>query len=269
MTAGLYERLARSYSEARQADPRIAELVDAALGDARSVVNVGAGTGSYEPMDRLVVAVEPAAAMRAQRPPGAAPCLAASAEELPFDDAGVDAALAVYTDFHWHDRARGIAEMVRISRRRVVVLTVDAASAARYWLIRDYFPRGLELFAPLRELIAMLPGPTRITAVPIPHDCRDGFVQAFWRCPEALLDPDLRASMALFARIPANEVEVGIERLRADLAGGRWERRNRRLLELDAADLGHRLVIWARPSARRRPALPARPIQRGQRRRIR
>jgi hypothetical protein len=247
VTAALYERLGRTYQQARRADPRIAALLAAAIGDAPSVLNVGAGTGSYEPTDRRVVAVEPAAMMRARRPSSAAPCIDASAEALPFDDASVDVAMGIYTDFHWSDRARGIAEMMRVARRSVVLLTVDSAQADSYWLIRDYFPAGRDLFAPLSELLAMLPGATA-QPVLIPEDCQDGFVQAFWKRPYALLDPEVRASMALFGRMPSDEVERRIKRLRADLEDGTWNGRNRELLGACTADLAHRLVVWTRPS---------------------
>lgn len=246
MSAELYERLGTSYRRARRADPRLAALIADAIGDARTVVNVGAGTGSYEPADRYVVAVEPAAAMRAQRSPGAAPCIAASAETLPFDDASVDVTLGIYTDFHWSDRARGVAEMRRVARRSVVLLTVDSEHADSYWLIRDYFPEGRNLFAPLAELLAMLPG-AAVRPVMIPEDCQDGFVHAFWKRPDALLDPDVRASMALFGRTPADCLRTRIDRLRTDLANGTWHRRNESLLDTPVADLGHRLVVWTRP----------------------
>ena len=247
MTAALYERLGQNYPQARRADPRIAELLAAAIGDARSVVNVGAGTGSYEPTNCQVIAVEPAAAMRARRPVSAAPCIDARAEALPFDDACVDVAMGVYTDFHWSDRARGIAEMKRVARRSVVLLTVDSAHADSYWLIRDYFPEGRELFAPLSDLRAMLPG-AAVRPVLVPEDCQDGFVQAFWKRPNALLDPQVRASMALFARMDSDEVERRIQRLHADLEDGTWQDRNRALLGGSSADLAHRLVVWTRPS---------------------
>jgi SAM-dependent methyltransferase len=196
----LYDRIGLGYVRERRADPRIAALIAGALGDAESVVNVGAGAGSYEPSDRLVLAVEPAAAMRAQRPPTSAPCLDASAEALPLPDAAVDVAMAVYTDFHWHDRRRGIAEMMRVSRRGVVLLTVDREGAERYWLTRDYLPGANALFDPLARVTELLPGRCEITPVPIPSDCRDGFVQAYWRRPHLLLDPEVRGTMALFAR---------------------------------------------------------------------
>jgi hypothetical protein len=245
VTVGLYERLGQTYRQARRPDPRIAAIVTGAIGDAGSVVNVGAGTGSYEPTDRYVVAVEPAHAMRSRRPAGAAPCVAASAEALPFDDASIDVALGIYTDFHWSDRARGIAEMQRVARRSVVLLTVDSVQADSYWLIRDYFPDGRNLFAPLADLLTMLPG-ADVRPVMIPDDCQDGFVQAFWKRPHALLDPEVRASMALFGRVHGDEVDMRIQQLRSDLEDGTWEARNRSLLEASALDLAHRIVVWKR-----------------------
>jgi SAM-dependent methyltransferase len=246
VTIRLYERLGQTYRETRRPDPRIAEIIIAAIGDACSVVNVGAGTGSYEPMDRYVVAVEPAQAMRSRRPSGAAPCVAAGAEALPFDDASIDVALGVYTDFHWSDRARGIAEMKRVARRSVVLLTVDSAQADSYWLIRDYFPEGRHLFAPLADLLTMLPG-AAARPVLIPEDCQDGFVQAFWKRPHALLDSEVRSSMALFGRMDCDEVDTRIEQLRTHLKDGTWEARNRSLLRASSLDLAHRIVVWTRP----------------------
>ena len=247
----LYERIGRGYAQARRADPRIAHVVHAALGDATSVVNVGAGTGSYEPADREVIAVEPSPRMRAQRPTGAARCLDALAEDLPLDDASVDVAMALYSDFHWRDRARGIAELVRVSRRGVVILTVDRDAAEGYWLTRDYLPEANDLFAPLADVTRLLPGRApEVTRVLIPADCRDGFVHAFWKRPEALLDPDVHATMAVFTRAPSATVATAQARLGADLASGAWRRRNHELAELEALDLGHRLVVWRPEPAR-------------------
>jgi SAM-dependent methyltransferase len=244
MTSGLYDRIGRGYAHARRADPRIAQAIERALGDARDVLNIGAGTGSYEPGGRRVVAVEPAAEMRAQRPAGSAPCVAAAAEQLPLPDASVDASMAIYTDFHWRDRRRGIAEMVRVSRDRVVLLTVDRLAAERYWLTRDYLPDANEMFAPLTRVTELLPTPPQITPVLIPHDCQDGFVHAFWKRPHALLDPHARTTMALFARLPPDTVRAALARLRADLESGAWEQRNEELADLEALDLGHRLIVW-------------------------
>ncbi len=246
MGSGLYDRIGRGYGQVRRADPRIAVALNAALGTARSVVNVGAGTGSYEPADRRVLAVEPAAGMRAQRPAGSAPCVAGAAESLPLPDASVDVAMAVYTDFHWGDRGRGIAEMLRVSRRAVVLLTVDRHAADRYWLTRDYLPEANDLFAPLSTVTDLLPTSPQITPVPIPHDCQDGFVHAFWKRPHELLDPELTTTMAVFARLGPGSAQAGLERLHADLDSGAWERRNAGLAALESLDLGHRLIVWRR-----------------------
>jgi SAM-dependent methyltransferase len=244
MASSLYDRIGRGYAHARRADPRIADAIEQALGDAHDVLNVGAGTGSYEPAARRVLAVEPAAEMRAQRPPESAQCIAAAAEQLPLPDASVDAAMAIYTDFHWRDRREGVAEMLRVSRDRVVLLTVDRRAAERYWLTRDYFPAANEMFAPLASITELFPASPQITPIPIPHDCRDGFVHAFWKRPHALLDPDLRTTMALFARLPPDVVHAGVRRLRADLESGAWEQRNHELADLESLDLGHRLISW-------------------------
>jgi hypothetical protein len=253
----LYERIGGGYARTRRADPRIAQAVHGALGDARSVLNVGAGTGSYEPDDRSVIAVEPSARMRAQRPADAAPCLDAAAEDLPLGDASVDAAMALYTDFHWRDRARGLREMMRVSRRRIVVLTVDRAAAENYWLIRDYLPAANDLFSDLGALTTLLPGPPpEITPVPIPADCRDGFIHAFWKRPEAFLDPEVPATMAAFATLPVPVVADALARLRDDVESGAWARRNRELADRDRLDLGHRLIVWR---AERRVDHPAHP----------
>jgi SAM-dependent methyltransferase len=244
----LYDRIGYDYTRERRADPRIAARVMAALGGARTVVNVGAGAGAYEPHDRWVLAVEPSGAMRAQRPAAAAPCLAAGAEALPLDDASVDVAMAVHTDFHWRDRRAGIAEMVRVSRHGIVVLTVDRAVAERFWLVRDYLPGVADLFAPLQRVTELLPrdGSEQVETVVIPHDCRDGFVHAHWRRPQLLLDSSVRASMAVFARLDPTEVERRLGRLAGDVESGEWRRRHSELLERSELDLGHRLVVWRR-----------------------
>src|SRR5262249_52910006 len=187
-----------------------------------SVGKVGDGAGSYEPNDRDVVAIEPSASMRAQRPGVAAPCLDATAEKLPLRDASFDAAMAIYTDFHWADPDAGIAEMVRVSRRLVVVLTIDRVTAERFWLTRDYLPGANEVFRELAQVAGAFPGPCEVTAIPIPHDCIDGFVQAFWRRPQRFLDQRLRSTMATFDHAPEATVREGIERLRRDLASGAW-----------------------------------------------
>jgi SAM-dependent methyltransferase len=228
----------------RREDPHIAARLRAALADARTVLNVGAGAGAYEPAGLEVIAVEPSAVMRAQRPPGAAPVVDASAESLPFPDGSFDAAMAVLSDHHWSDQARGLAELRRVARRRVV-FSWEGDPALDAWVVRDYFPGFARFSRPARSLEAMLErlGGGRVEAVPIPHDCLDGFFHAYWRRPEAYLDPDVRAGISVFARLRAAEVDQGVERLRADLDSGEWHRRNAALLGLHELDLGYRLVV--------------------------
>ncbi len=252
MTGELYDRIGVSYTRTRAEDPRLAARIHAALGAARTVVSVGAGAGSYEPRDRSVTAVEPSAAMRAQRPPGAAPAVAAGAEALPFGDASFDAAMAVLSDHHWADRLGGLRELARVARERVVVFTFDPAHHASSWLARDYLPTverwTREHTLGLDRLVDALGG-ARIETVPIPHDCRDGFFHAYWRRPEAYLDPAVRDGISVFHRLDAAEVRRGMDQLARDLADGTWARRNAALLELGQLDLGYRLLVCERMAA--------------------
>jgi SAM-dependent methyltransferase len=228
----------------RREDPRIAARIRAALGDARTLLNVGAGAGAYEPADLDVAAVEPSAVMRGQRPPTAVPAIDASAEALPFADGSFDAVMAVLSDHHWSDHGRGLAEMRRVARRRVL-FTWEPRTALDSWLVRDYLP-GFVRFSPpgyaLEQTLDRLGG-GRIEAVPIPHDCVDGFFHAYWRRPDAYLDKQVRAGISVFARLTPEEVEDGLGRLSADLESGEWQRRNGALLELEELDLGYRLVV--------------------------
>jgi SAM-dependent methyltransferase len=226
----------------RREDPRLAERIRAALGDARSVLNVGAGAGSYEPADLEVTAVEPSAVMRAQRPPGAAPVVDARAEELPFADDSFDAAMAVLSDHHWEDRLAGLRELRRVGRR-AVVFQWDPRFAGAFWLTRDYLPSfpGSQRVT-LAETEAAL-GAVRAVPVPIPHDCRDGFLMAYWRRPEAYLEPLVRANISVFALLPRAEVDAMVAGLRADLESGAWERRNADLLARDEYDFGYRVLV--------------------------
>ena len=242
----LYDTIGAGYPATRRTDPRIAAKIWAALGDARTVLNVGAGTGSYEPTDRDVTAVEPSALMRAQRPADAAPCVAASAEHLPVADQSFDAAMAVSTVHHWSDPLAGLRELRRVARR-VVVFTFDGTVAgwcSRFWLTRDYLPEVANLLAgkpPLAELAAAIGA--RTEPVLIPWDCADGFFEAYWRRPEAYLDEQVRRGMSVWARVGPQAEQRAVRSLRADLASGRWAERNRELLALDAAELGLRLLI--------------------------
>jgi SAM-dependent methyltransferase len=238
----LYDRIGRSYVATRGEDPRIAAAIHAALGDARTVLNVGSGAGAYEPRDRDVIAVEPSAVMRAQRPAGAAPCIDARAEALPFADGAFDATMAVLSDHHWSDREAGLRELRRVGRR-AVVFQWDPAFVDAFWLTREYLPsfaRGLHGgFESARATL----GATRDVAVPIPHDCRDGFLMAYWRRPEAYLDPTVRANISVFSLLPPAEVNAMVVGLRADLESGAWRRRHADLLARDELDLGYRVLI--------------------------
>jgi SAM-dependent methyltransferase len=242
----VYDRIGVRYATTRRADPRIAAVIATALGDSRTLVNVGAGAGAYEPIDRRVVAVEPSRAMINQRPVGAALCIQAIAEHLPLRDRAVDASLAVLTLHHWTDQAAGLAELRRVARRRVVVLTWDPASRGAFWLTSDYFPEMVALdiprFQPLAELARSL-GPLRTIPVPIPHDCRDGFLGAYWRRPEAYLDAAVRDGISSFAQLPLEQVRQGLARLASDLSSGRWETRHGALRNRESLDLGYRLLV--------------------------
>ena len=228
----------------RREDPRIAARIRAALDDARTVVNVGAGTGAYEPADLEVVAVEPSETMIRQRPAGAAPVVRAYAEELPFEDGSFDAAMVVLSDHHWQDHARGIAELRRVARR-VVIFTWDPAYSRDTWVVRDYFPcfdalipDGYRIEHTLERL-----GGARAETVAIPHDCLDGFFHAYWRRPHAYLDPAVRAGISAFALMDPDCVEDGLARLARDLETGEWERRHADLLARDELDGGYRLLV--------------------------
>jgi SAM-dependent methyltransferase len=245
--APLYDTIGTTYTATRRTDPRIAEQFWAALGDARTVLNVGAGTGSYEPSDREVTALEPSAVMRAQRPAGAAPCIAGTAESLPFEDQSFDAAMALATIDHWRDPIAGLREMCRVARR-VVVFTHDARDPDRFWLTRDYLPEHPTLWAgrpSLTELAETIAA--RIEPVSIPWDCADGFYEAYWRRPEAYLDERVRRGMSVWARVGPEAEQRAVRKLREDLASGRWAERNRDILALDTAVFDSRLLIAGQP----------------------
>jgi SAM-dependent methyltransferase len=243
--AALYDRIGVGYAGVRRPDPRWAALIRAAVGEARNVINIGAGAGSYEPEDVPLLAVEPSAAMRAQRPPGAAPCLIGRAEELPFDTGQFDVALAVLTVHHWTDLAAGVAELRRVARRFVVV-TYDMAVQRDFWLTREYLPEIAEAeesrVPPLPHLTELLGVPVDVQVLPVWHDFTDGFMTAFWRRPRAYLDPARRRSCSAFALTDGDAVRRGVGRLREDLESGAWARRHAGLLELDRIDAGFRLI---------------------------
>ncbi len=245
-SAQLYDTIGATYTVTRRTEPRIAARVWAALGDARTVLNVGAGTGSYEPSDRDVTAVEPSAVMRAQRPAGAAQCVAATAESLPFEDQSFDAAMAFSTVHHWQDPIVGLLEMRRVARRVVVFQfnTSDRSWRRRFWLTRDYLPEVADFRVGRPSLTEQARAiGARMEPVLIPWDCADGFFEAYWRRPEAYLDGHVRRGISMWARVGPDAEQRAVHSLRDDLASGRWAERNRDLVDLEAAELGARLLI--------------------------
>ena len=245
MTTAGYDLIGHGYRGVRRPDHRLAAAIWAALGDAASVVNVGAGTGSYEPPDRDVIAIEPSDVMIAQRPSKAAPAIKASAEALPLADKSVDAALAVLTLQHWDDVERGLGEMVRVARRRLVLVTMDVDVLAELWLIREYVPETLPAhaagFPSIKWLLGALPRSTA-SPMPVPRECTDGFMAAFWGRPEAYLDPEIRSGTSPWHQLPRAVVTRAIGDLQKDLESGEWDRRHGHLRQQSTLDVGLRLI---------------------------
>jgi SAM-dependent methyltransferase len=239
-----YDTIGRGYIRFRRPDPRIAAAIDEALGDAATVLDVGSGTGSYEPQPRRVVAIEPSRTMIDQRPHDAAPVVQGVAEHLPFPDASFDAALAVLTTHHWPDHLAGLADLARVSERQVI-LTWDPQIFARFWLVADYLPEIAAHEARLATLGAVTDAlnVTDVRPIPVPADCTDGFCGAYWQRPATYLNADARRAISAFARCKPADVARAMTRLEDDLASGRWTRRYRRLTTIDTLDLGYRLVI--------------------------
>ena len=240
-----YDRIGLGYARFRKPDPRIAARLMGALDDARSVVNVGAGTGSYEPTDRVVVAVEPSEEMVKQRAPDAAPCIRAAAERLPFFDQSFDAAMGILTIHHWSNPIGGLRELVRVARR-VVLFAYEPTVHSTFWLWQEYFPAAARVSATSElpiEQVAEVIGADRVETVLVPHDCSDGFGPAYWCRPTAYLNRDVRACISGLARLPPGDLEPGLELLRQDLDTGAWQTRHRDLLNLNAIDAGLRLIV--------------------------
>jgi len=240
-----YDVIGSIYARHRRPDPRVADQIDRALGDATAVVNVGAGTGSYEPAGRTVVAVEPSGVMIGQRPVGSAPVVQAVAEHLPFPDRTFGAAMALLTIHHWIDVAAGLTEMARVARR-LVVFTFDPTVHNSFWLFEDYVPESVALPSSNTvgpDAVAEIVGADRIEVVPVPADCIDGFNWAYWRRPHAYLDPDVRACISGLALLDDDLVARRMGRLRADLDDGTWTARHGHLLGIDSIDGGLRLVV--------------------------
>jgi SAM-dependent methyltransferase len=242
-----YDASRAAYTATRRADPRIAAAIERALDDARTVLNVGAGAGSYESPEREVTAVEPSATMRAQRPPGAPEAIDARAEELPFDNDSYDAATAILTIHHWSDAAKGLRELRRVARGPVVVLTFDPHEVDSFWLVRDYLPEigvlDRRRLPTIPATVEALGGEASVERVPVPHDCRDGFLGAYWRRPERYLEPAARPGISSFGELDQDVLDRALERLRNDVDSGAWRRRYGGLLSREELDIGYRLVV--------------------------
>ncbi len=237
----LYDTIGLNYTNLRQPDPRIARRIETALGDAQTVLNVGAGTGSYEPAGRRITAIEPSAEMIQQRSASNATVIQGSAEDLPFDAKSFAASMAVLTIHHWSDQERGVMEMRRVTRDKIVFLTCDP-SFRGFWLA-DYFPALVTLDEGQMPQMANYEkwlGSVEVSAVPIPHNCTDGFLAGYWRRPAAYLDEKVRAAMSSFWAL--GDVSEGLGKLEADLKSGIWEQRYSSLLNLEELDCGYRLV---------------------------
>ena len=243
-----YDTIGHGYSQTRREDPRFRALIHAALGNARTVVNVGAGTGAYEPSDRHVIAIEPSDVMAAQRSRDLAPAIRASAGSIPLRDRSVDAAMAILSVHHWdEEREQGVRELRRVARGPVVILTYDAAISGAMWLMADYLPEvaalDLKIMPPPEQLAEWLGGEVRIDAVPIPRDTPDWMLGSFWAHPERVLDATARAATSGFARMPTNVVDRVVSEVSRDLASGLWDKRHGHLRSLDEFDAGLRLVV--------------------------
>jgi ubiquinone/menaquinone biosynthesis C-methylase UbiE len=241
-----YEELSDGYASTRRADPRIAAKIRTALGEATSVVNIGAGAGSYEPDDLKVTAVEPSESMIAQRPPDAAPVVQASAERLPFDDQCFDAAMAVLSAHHWSDLQAGLDEMRRVARRRIVIVAFDPDALGGLWIARDYFPQMLQLrrasAASAKDLIGEMPA-ARSAPISVPRDCTDLFLAALWARPELLFDDAVMEPLWVWQSIGESARSEGRKRLRDDLRSGAWEERYGDLRRRQSLQVGLQLVV--------------------------
>lgn len=237
-----YDTHGLNYTDLRKPDPRIAAMIRDALGDAKTILNVGAGAGSYEPTDMHVTAIEPSAKMIAQRPASDSTFIQGVAEKLPFDDKSFDTSMAALTIHHWADQAKGLREMRRVTRGNIVLLTFDP-DIQNFWLF-DYIPglithddKQMPKLATYRQWL----GDVEIKPVPVPHDCLDGFMSAYWRRPTAYLDPKIRAAISPFWAL--GDISDELSRLERDLKSGEWAKRYRHLLNLDSLDCGYRLIV--------------------------
>jgi SAM-dependent methyltransferase len=241
----IYDRIGRSYISGRRTDPKIAAQLHSFLEGAESILNIGAGTGSYEPQHSKLIAVEPSATMIQQRPQSSAPVIQASAESLPFDYNQFTHCMTVLSMHHWSDRAKAFSEIKRVTQKRFVALSwYSPGLENKYWLYRDYLTQIPELnssiFPTVYELKVHFPN-LQEHIVPIPYDCLDGFDGAYWKRPEAFLDPDVRKNMSVFSKI--KNIEPILDKLKYDIESGNWIKRNQKLLQLSEYDCGYRIFV--------------------------
>ncbi|MEM7533163.1 MAG: class I SAM-dependent methyltransferase [Chloroflexota bacterium] len=238
----IYDRIGINYAVTRCTDPKVAEQLYAELQGAARIVNIGAGTGSYEPESVDLVAVEPSSEMIAQRKVGMHPVEQASAEKLPFDDNSFSHAMTVLSMHHWTDRVRAFSEINRVATEKFVAITWDP-EADPFWLTRDYFPEIHEMdraiFPDLAELTEHFDD-VKMMPLLIPSDCEDGFFAAFWKRPEAYLLPNVRQAMSPFSKV--NDLSTGLQKLEDDLASGAWSKKNESILNASSLDVGYRLI---------------------------
>ena len=247
-----YEQIGLGYSRTRREDPALKRQIERALGDARTVLNVGAGAGSYEPADRDVIALEPSAVMVMQRDRRGPPAVRALAQQLPFRDSSVDAAMAILSLHHWHpDQEPGVLEMCRVARREIVIATVDPAVSGQMWLMADYLHEVAELdnrIMPLPQTVAAwIGGDVATTIVPVPRDTPDWTLMSFWGHPERVLDAGARNATSGFARQSPDVVRRVVADVKRDLASGAWDARHGHLRELPEYDAGLRLIVARLP----------------------
>lgn len=247
-----YDQFGNQYSTFRRTDPIIAKLIHAELGDSKTVLNVGAGTGSYEPEDRNVIAVEPSAIMRSQRPAHLVPPIACSAEALPFDNNSFDAAMSFLSLHHWSDPEKGLREIRRVTKGPVLIVTFDPDDIPKFWLY-DYLPEIIELdkqrFPSINFITHSLGGKCTIKPIPVPHDCIDGIQEAFYARPEAFLNPEIRKSQSAWHLLPAGVEERAIKALEQDLNSGDWDRRYGEYRSMLQFTCALRLIISHRPNS--------------------
>jgi SAM-dependent methyltransferase len=242
-TEARYDTIGVGYRDYRRPDPRIAAQFHAAIGDARLVLDVGAGTGGYEPSGPTVIALEPSHVMLDQH--RGSRRVQAVAQAMPFAGKTFDVAMASLTVHHWPDPVAGLREMQRVSRRQVV-FAFDTDATHDFWLLTDYLPEARSLpheWNATSSVIADVLGTDRVEPILVPHDCMDGFQSAYWRRPEHYLDPDARRSISTFAFLSDDVIDAAMTRLAADLDSGAWHERNGALLEQEVADFGYRLVV--------------------------